>query len=87
MVVEDKVEITYGWGKSMYLLNQSWILSWTWFIHKAEFCEALEIQILPDTLSVATAYNFLFCFHYSCCKNAQINNLEAIYVENEKSAC
>lgn len=45
MVAESKAQLTHGWERSLYSLNQSRILAWVLFTHKAEFYEAPEIQI------------------------------------------
>lgn len=54
MVAESKVKLTHEWGRSLYSLNQSQILSWVLFTHKAEFYETPEIQIVSDKHYLST---------------------------------
>lgn len=54
MVTESKVKLAHEWRKSLYSLNQSQILSWVFFTHKAELYETPEIQIPSDKCYLTT---------------------------------
>lgn len=54
MIAESKVKLTHEWGRSVYSLNQSRILSWVLLTHTAEFYETPEIQIPSDIHYLST---------------------------------
>lgn len=80
MVAESKVKLTHEWGRSRYSLNQSQILSWVLFTHKAEFYENPEIQIPSDKLQVQSS-DLEYCRFGAFSLFIFFNNMETINIE------